>query len=169
MYCNNCGVERHPVSKPGNCQACRTLLDRERFKIQWREDIEKHGYDFIEYLGYNGSHTKVKVTNHECGHTFIAAANNIISRRTICGECGPTKRMKSAFDAWYEKNKRTYDLQKWKDYTLLTRHLSNQTYTKHKNMLNPMGLPRRKANAHTNAVNLDHIIPIIYGFKNQVY
>ena len=33
---------------------------------------------------------------------------------------------------------------------------------------NPDNLPRTRADLHKDAVNLDHIIPIIYGFKNGI-
>ena len=77
-----------------------------------------------------------------------------------CGVCGPTHRMKTAFDKFMEKNARDYDLKKWDDYRLLVRKLSDITYRQFKEEINPLNHRRGKKTWH-----LDHIFPIIECFK----
>lgn len=167
--CQTCGKERHPVAKPGNCQACHSELLRQHHDTIWMQRLKDKGYTFHKYdcyLPYKGIHAKVEVTNHECGHTFIAKLDNILNDFTKCGVCGPKTRTKNATKGYIAKFGRTYDLKLWKDYRLQVEILSNKYYNENKAMMNPLDHPRMKPNSHPNAVNLDHIIPIIYGFKN---
>ena len=96
----------------------------------------------------------------------MAKFDNLINGFTVCGICGPKLRTKNATKAYVAKYGRTYDLKLWKDYKLKVEALSNQAYEAHKSSLNPLNLPRCKPATHPDAVNLDHLIPIIYGFKN---
>lgn len=166
--CQSCGSERHPVAKPGNCKECHLRIRRQSFEELWIKQIQDLGYDFLSYVTRIGSHSLVTVKNNSCGHTFTSKLNNIVSRMTICAPCGKTARMRPAFDAWYAKNKRTYDLKEWKDYRDKVRWLSDRIYEANKSTMNPLDLPRCKPNTHLDAVNLDHVIPIIYGFKNGI-
>jgi hypothetical protein len=110
----------------------------------------------------------VNVTNNDCGHTFTAKLNNILNRMTICGECGPKKRTKKATEKYIEMFGRTYDLTKWEDYRHKVRMLSGPNYYKDFYRINPDNLKRGRVEIDPDCVHLDHIIPIIYGFKNNI-
>lgn len=166
--CQNCGKERHPVAKPGNCHECHHLLLREKFKIEWKVRLEEMGFDTTPLKIHKGIKSQVTVINRKCGHRFTAQMSNILNGATECGICGPKHRTKNATKAYVAKYGRDYDLKLWKDYKLKVEALSNKTYVENLNLLNPMGLPRVKPNTHPDAVNLDHILPIIHGFKNGV-
>lgn len=164
--CSTCGCTRHPAAKPGNCQSCHTLLKRIENGEIYKKRIDELGFDLHLYDLTLGVHGKVKVTNRECGHMFTGRLNNIFSGKIVCGVCGPQKRMKHALKFYVEKHGRTYDLADWNDYKNRVMSLSNAYYEQNKHILNPLDLPRMRAGAHPDAVNVDHIIPMIYGFKN---
>jgi len=164
--CQTCSVERHPAAKPGNCNSCYIKLKRIIQNQEWKIQFDSLGYDIVEFNITQGSHSNVTVTNRACGHTFSARVGNLITRRTICGFCGPKKRFAGALKAYVEKYGRTYDLKKWRDYCDHVRILSEKVYRENKVTMNPNNFPRTTPSRHPDAVNLDHIIPIIYGFKN---
>ena len=166
--CQTCGCERHPVAKPGNCQSCHSKLKREQYSQDWSRRLIELNFDIVQFDLSKGIHSKVTVTNKECGHTFTAKLNNILNKATICGICGPTKRMKFALNAYIEKYGRKYDLTKWRDYLGYVRQITDELYFSNPSRFNPDNLPRTRADLHKDAVNLDHIIPIIYGFKNSI-
>lgn len=167
-YCQTCGSVRHPVAKPGNCKECHFKIKRELFIQEWNNKLDYLGFDVITINLIKGAHSKVEVKNRTCGHTFTAKLNNILSGMTKCGICGPKMRTKKATEKYIKMFGRDYDISEWKGYLLEVRALSNITYDRHKNILNPMGLPRCKPSKHPDAVNLDHIIPIIEGFKKKI-
>ena len=164
--CPQCGYTRNTNPLANLCTPCRIAKDRERFDEEQKNRIEALNLIFHRRVSGTGVHSKVEVTNKECGHTFTAKTNNILNGATVCGVCGPTKRMAYALKHYVDKYGRTYDLKLWKDYKLQVEILSNKYYNENKAMMNPLDHPRMKPNSHPNAVNLDHIIPIIYGFKN---
>lgn len=55
------------------------------------------------------------------------------------------------------------DLTEWKKYSRQVRNLTEKTYRKNKNIINPNNLPRTLGE-----YELDHIIPVAYGFKNEI-
>lgn len=164
--CEKCGVERNTNGKAALCAKCEILRRRETQNEEWKIQFDSLGYDIVEFNIIQGSHSKVTVTNRECGHTFSAQVNNLITRCTVCGVCGKTKRMNHALKFYVEKYGRTYDLKKWRHYCDYVRILSEKVYRENKATMNPNNFPRTTPNRHPHAVNLDHIIPIIYGFKN---
>jgi hypothetical protein len=74
--------------------------------------------------------------------------------------------MKHALKFYVEKYGRTYDLTKWKDYQHKVRMLSGPNYYKDFYRINPLNLKRGRVEIDPDCVHLDHIIPVIYGFKN---
>lgn len=54
-------------------------------------------------------------------------------------------------------------LSEWQQYSKRTRNLTEQTYRKHKNLINPLHYPRSAKD-----YELDHIVPIFYGFQNGI-
>jgi len=128
------------------------------------------GYDFIQEFKseWKGVHASIEVRRRLCGHIFTAKMNNIFSKRSICGVCGPQKRMKTCLTGFMEKFGRDYDLNEWNDYAKIVRDISNQTYLANIDTLNPTRIKRSRPDLHDDCVNLDHIVPIITGFKNKI-
>lgn len=56
----------------------------------------------------------------------------------------------------------------WQQYKQKVRNLTEQTYRKHKDILNPLNLIRGVSKIGTDTYQLDHIVPILYGFSNQI-
>lgn len=166
--CQTCGCERHPVAKPGNCQICHIKQKRQRHEDDYRNRLEILQYDVHSYDQAKGIHGKIEVTNRECGHTFTAKLDNILNGFTKCGVCGPKTRIKAAAIKYVELFGRNYDLTKWNDYKKEAWIHTNVYYKANRHILNPMGLPRKKAGSHPDAINVDHIIPMIYCFKNSL-
>lgn len=166
--CPQCGYTRNTNPLADLCTPCRIAKNRDQFDEDQKERLEANNLIFHKRISGTGIHSKVEVTNKECGHTFIAKTNNLLDGATICGVCGPTKRMAHALKHYIVKYGRTYDLKLWKDYKLKAEIISNQIYDANKQMMNPNNYPRMKPNTHPDAVNLDHIIPMIYGFKNDL-
>lgn len=164
--CLTCSSERHPAAKPGNCVSCFVKLNRAKHDQEWKTKLDSLNYDIVEFNILQGSHSKITVLNRDCGHTFTAKINNIMCRRTICGVCGPTKRMQNALKFYVEKYGRTYNLQSWFDYCDYVRVLSEKAYRENYTAINPDGLKRGRIEVNPDCAHLDHIIPIIYGFKN---
>lgn len=165
--CEECGTTRNTNGAALLCRSCETVRRKELSSKQWITSLTENGYDPIDLHRFDkGSHTTVTVKNLECQHTFTAKLNNILSRKTVCSVCGPKKRMAQALKHYIAKYGRTYDLREWRDYRDYVYELSNKVYENNKTFYNPLGMPRTRLELHPNAVNLDHIIPIIYGFKN---
>jgi hypothetical protein len=62
-------------------------------------------------------------------------------------------------------------LTEWQLYNKTVRNLTEQVYRKHKHVINPSGLPRGLSKTGVEGINvyqLDHIVPIFYGFQNQI-
>lgn len=130
-------------------------------------------YQRLTNLGYvihtnletiNGNKDKIDVTNTRCGHRYSAHLSNILNQRSICGVCGPTKRIKNATDS----QRRSYDVTLWRDYRDTVRKLTDEYYDSNKSILNPNNHNRSRPDLDPVAVQIDHIIPIIYGFKNNL-
>lgn len=131
--------------------------------------FEAYGYTSTDDVYLDRFKHRVYTVLTPCGHKWTAPFTNIVkqvnnsNRRGIrlpCGVCGPKHRIKNAMDAFVTKYKRDYDLEKYEDYRLKVRRLSEATYNEHYALLNPDELLRGKKDYH-----LDHIIPIIECFK----
>ena len=162
VKCNDCGIIRHPKSRPGRCHQCKLLnnklINRER-TIKKLTDL---GYQILSDFK-SSSHCDITVKNLKCGHVFTARVNNLVTRQTKCGICGPIQRMKSCMEGYMAKNARDYDMKKWEDYRNYVRRISNKIYKENVNKLNPNNLIRSKKDNH-----LDHRIPLIVCFKEGV-
>lgn len=151
QYCQICGKERHPKSKPGVCQECKVAENRKTTSQKYFDKLTELGY--IVHTPKEELWDKIKkfdVTNKECGHRFTAQGGNILQQLSKCAVCGPRKRMDNALVAYKRRYGRTYDLNKRDDYTKAVRGLSNKNFigTKLKSQ------------------HLDHKISIDWGFKN---
>lgn len=108
---------------------------------------------------------KVEVTNRECSHRYQVQLCNVLSGASKCSVCGPKKRgaQLTAFSKEYFA--RDYDLTLWEDYLTQVRQLSDRCYDANIEILNPKRLPRSRPDLNPEAVNLDHIVPIIECFN----
>jgi hypothetical protein len=62
-------------------------------------------------------------------------------------------------------------LTEWQMYNKTVRNLTEQVYRKYKHIVNPIGLIRgqsKKGATGIDVYQLDHIVPIFYGFQNQI-
>lgn len=165
--CIDCGCERHPVAIPGRCQSCRNVYLSVKNKAKALVDLDARGFDFIRDLdGRVDNKRNVEVRNRECGHTFDAQLNNLISGRTRCGVCGPVKRIANAAVVYKKMFGRTYDVKKWEDYKNRAWEATMITYRANMKLLNPNNYPRYRG--APNQHHIDHIVPMIEGFKRQL-
>jgi hypothetical protein len=165
--CEKCGLERNTNGRALLCSKCEKERRLEVCILEWKSKLIDLNYSIVDF-NVNGIHSQVTVTNNECGHAFTAKLNNILSRMTICGECGPKKRPAKALSVYVKKYGRTYDLTKWEDYRHKVRMLSGPNYYKNYDAVNPDKLKRGRVELNPECGHLDHIIPIIYGFKNNL-
>jgi hypothetical protein len=60
------------------------------------------------------------------------------------------------------------DINEWNDYRDVVRGMSNENYNLNIEALNPNGLRRGRPDQDPECGQLDHIVPIITGFKNKI-
>lgn len=109
---------------------------------------------------------KVIVVRLECGHQFTAQLQNIMGQVSVCGVCGPQKRMANALQHWLKKYGKCLDYERFEDYRYQVRKLTEQVYKANKQLLNPLDLPRSRPDLLKGCVQLDHVKPIIECFKD---
>lgn len=56
----------------------------------------------------------------------------------------------------------------WEQYEKKTRNLTERIYRKHKQTINPLNLPRGASKQEIDVYQLDHIVPIFFGFMNNI-
>lgn len=166
--CERCGYVRNTDIDAILCVKCITAKKRQEQDVKWKAKLDEFGFDVVTYVIDKGSHSKITVINRECGHTFSAKINNILSRKSICGVCGPAKRMAHAMEYYVQKYQRDYDLKKYLDYQSVVRKLSEKALKKFPHLINPLNLVRGRVDLDPTAANLDHKVPIIEGFKRGI-
>lgn len=128
--CESCGIERYTNGKALLCAKCEKERRHNQIREDWYNKLLEFNYEIIQFDTSRGSHSQVTVKNNDCGCTFTAKLNNILSRKTVCGACGPTKRMETALKHYIAKYGREYDLTKWLDYRGYVYQLSDEVYDK---------------------------------------
>lgn len=173
--CIKCGEVLHTASKSEICLICKTKSKVQDAIANEREIIEDYGYEIVNGPIKNKFGKRVYTLKAECcGGIFETVYGNLISGikkneksgygRLPCGNCGPKARMAKAMLGYMEKNRRDYDVRKFKGYAKEVRALSEQTYNENIRKLNPHGFKRGLAGTE-GAYHLDHKIPIIECFK----
>lgn len=167
--CESCGTVSYVFGTAKRCIPCQKA-EGTRIAIEGEiRDITENGYQIISGPNIGKFGKREYTLKTPCGHEWTIRSDNFKKLltnakskniRMPCGVCGPTHRMKTAFEKFMEKNARDYDLKKWDDYRLLVRKLSDITYRQFKEEINPMNHRRGKKTWH-----LDHIFPIIECFK----
>ena len=179
MICNHVWSAT-PISKRqtfkkhgvGGCPVCNISRKQETFSITRQVNLQRLADRGIELLSsdYDGRHTmdKIQVKNTTCGHTFWAAANNLIQAEIVCSVCGPTKRVE-VLTRWSKSNSAKWKetATEWQIYKAKVSSLTDQTYATFKHKINPTNLPRGRAGAE-GAYHLDHIVPKRFCFDNGI-
>jgi hypothetical protein len=162
LPCSSCGVVRHTRPDALLCVKCITKKRRDEFAIE----LDSKGYTVHSDLStIPNNKAKVEVTNRECNHRYQVQLCNLLSGASKCSVCGPKKRGAQITAFSKEYFARNYDLTLWEDYLTQVRQLSNRCYDANIDVLNPKRLPRSRPDLNPDAVNLDHIVPIIECFK----
>jgi hypothetical protein len=148
------------------CVKCITKKRRDEFAAESITRLDARGYTVHSDLTLiPNNKAKIDVTNRTCSHRYQVQLCNLLSGASICGVCGPTKRAANALKHYIAKYGRDYDLTLWEDYLTQVRQLSDRCYDANIDTLNPKRLPRSRVDLNPDAVNLDHIVPIIECFK----
>lgn len=167
LTCQTCKNGRWTSKGSIECQSCRTQRVHAENYAKYVDKLTVLGYTLHTLPGViTNNKTKVDVTNHTCGHRYTVRLQNLASQASKCVVCGPTKRAAVALVGYMKKHGRdTYGGKEFDDYQWHVRKLSNRTYDKHIDIINPLRHLRAKAGSHPDAWNLDHVIPIIECFK----
>jgi hypothetical protein len=167
--CLGCGKISTTFSKAEYCIPCAKAKKLEEINEQHKVLIASWGYKILsEPKKDKDGHICFELIT-PCGHRYTTKfvnLNRLVETAKAkglpmpCGTCGPKHRMNTALSSYVEKHGRDYDIQKWDDYRLLVRKLSDITYRQFKEEINPLNYRRGKKTWH-----LDHIFPIIECFK----
>lgn len=190
MQCLTCGhvwtatpiskrqtFKKYGVSGCPNCNAINRNTKYTEHRQQVLQSLKERGIEILDPT-YDGrlrldytktlKEEKILVRNTHCGHEFYVTPLNLIQSNVECTICGPKKRIKAA-TAWSKANslKWSKTASKWQQYKSTVTSLTEQTYTDHKEQINPNNLPRGKAGID-GAYHLDHIVPKRFCFDNNI-
>lgn len=110
----------------------------------------------------------VTVRQKRCGHTFTSSSKNLLHRGINCSVCGKKERT-AYINEWSDRNSREWKktASEWKKYrSAVTKH-TRVTYKANIVTINPLNLPFGRCGTD-GAYQLDHIIPVRYGFDNGI-
>lgn len=131
---------------------CKIAYNREKTGKKYLTQLKEMNYSV--HTPVSELWDKIKkfdVTNNNCGHRFQAQGGNILNGMSVCGVCGPSKRIEKALNVYKQRYGKNYDLAKKEDYYKKVMALSRKNF---------IGKSTRK-------MHLDHIVSIDWGFKNQ--
>lgn len=182
MQCLVCGHiwTATPISKRqtfkkrgvGGCPVCnKKKQDDAKHSIQ-QIHIDKllaRGVIILsDFTTLRSTTTKLKFKNIVCGHEFETYPGNVIELGTTCTICGKVERT-STITAWSKANSAKWKetATEWQKYKTEVTSLTEQTYKKHKDKINPSNLPRGKAGVD-GAYHLDHVVPKRFCFDNNI-
>lgn len=171
ITCMDCGIERLTCSRGIRCCKCQAKMRYTESRNKIIKQLEDLGHVDVKEAGYTswGSFSYT-FTHNVCGTTQTWSLANIKNRLNAapdvapCSKCGAKTRMAAAMKGYIAK----YGLDEsmideWNTYRKVTRRLTAKTYRLHEAEINPKGYVRGMDTYH-----LDHIVPIIYGFKNNI-
>lgn len=150
-------MERHKLSRLKNLQIIKDRGLEVLSDWTGQRVADKHN-----------THINVTVRNTTCGHIFTSSAVNLLTRGITCKICGIEQRTKN-INEWSKANsaewQKTADI--WKKYRANVTRMTRATYKKHKNQINPMGLPFGRC-GDDGKYQLDHIVPVRWCFEHYV-
>jgi hypothetical protein len=162
--CTTCGAEEFTASRSKVCSDCYNEARRLVKRREEKEYIEALGYTGVQYIGFN-IHLKPEWQfSHECGALQVWTFSNLLKRRkedpdTIpCSACGGNRRTRNG-TAVSAENRRIKNPEGWPDYLYVVRRMTEETYLKHKDEINPGNIQRSRQ------WHLDHIISIAEGYE----
>jgi hypothetical protein len=169
--CDVCGDVKYTAGKSETCLKCSSELRYAKSRDVLKTRLEELGHTSVTIDGYTGwGSLKCTFTHLACDTTQTWSIGNLKKVLGInpdsapCSKCGANTRMALARVGYKEK----YGIDEsriaeWDTYRKLTRRLTEVTYRKHKDEINPENLSRSMKTFH-----LDHKVPIIYGFLNNL-
>lgn len=171
--CTTCGaVEYNTATRSDVCLKCAAEAKANARIEPERKILEDLGYSDISLLGKNSHGKREWQFTHECGTVQSWIFPNIRKRLAIdpntapCSKCGGQRRMSIAMAAYEEKYGITPEqLADLERYTKKVRGLTGKTYKLYEGEINPLGLKRGQG---PDDWHLDHITPIVFGFKNNL-
>lgn len=171
--CIVCGDIKFTAAKSGTCLKCHSEIRYAESRNRIKNSLELLGHTDVKFVGIN-KQGKVAVSflHPVCGTEQIWQASNITKRLVAdpntapCSKCGGKRRTAEATKAYKEK----YGLDEsrideWEVYRSITRRLTEVTYKKFIDEINPKRLKRALG---ASGFHLDHKTPIIFGFLNNI-
>ncbi len=169
--CGNPNVEEvsfNAFKKGSRCNKCKIIRQSEKVKLSY-EDVKEYFKSqrcLLISKSYKGINEKLKFICN-CGNSNIEEItfNHFKHHYQRCSKCGLEKRKKT-LRINNEKNGIWTPLEDLNNFELYRRNvhsLSNLNYRKHKDVINPLNLPRGR-----NKYHLDHKFSVFEGFKNNI-
>ncbi|WP_407304010.1 hypothetical protein [Acinetobacter sp.] len=162
-------MEYNTATRSDTCAKCYTKAKSKKKRLSEQKFIESFGYSNVHQVGYNKFGKPEWGFTHECGTEQVWAFNNFLSMSRIgtpCSTCGGKRRMAKAMDGYLAKYGITPEqLADLERYTKKVRGLTGKTYKLYEKEINPLRLKRGQG---PDDYHLDHIMPIIQGFKENL-
>lgn len=142
-------------------------------KIKYKNDIDRihkqlKDMGYILHEEYKNNKTKILISNTNCcNRPYKTRVDFVLQGNSICRPCNDDvkrKRFEEANEKRYRdaaKRLKGCDL-----YRLTVRYLSEKNYRANITTINPDNKIRRRSG--TKGVHLDHIVPIVYCFRNNI-
>lgn len=167
--CEGCLSIEETFSKSLVCASCVSEKKKQELIISEKKELAELGYRVIDGPAYDDhNHRKYRVITPCCGVEYeplILTVRSMLDRRGIlpCLACGGKARMAIAMGVYLKAHSKDYDLAAFEDYKAKVRKLSEKSYRDWMCIINPHSLNRGHTENH-----LDHKVPIIWCFKNNV-
>lgn len=185
MKCLTCEHEwsATPISKKqtfkkngvSGCPQCKRLRDEQEYVVTRLANLQYLSeLGIIPLDGWDGRRSvnnkpiSVKVKNIKCGHEFTSTSANLLSRNVLCSVCGKGQRSAQLTQTSLDRSAEwQLTAPEWLVYRAKVDSLTRTAYTQHKSTINPHNHPRGLAGT-AGAYQLDHIVPVRYGFENDI-
>jgi len=150
-------VQNYRKHEKVGCPKCTEIARYGESREAYIEKIQSMGYEF-EIIPTSRNHkVPVRNKNCDCGRWWITKSNHLISGRSFCQPCNnDTKRERMAY--YNSLREKEYDF-RFESYKTNVHKLTNRTYKKYKNEINPNNHKRTPANV-VGGHQLDHILPV---------
>lgn len=167
--CSICKIKIVSCTKSLICIKCKAKTLEISKILEEKEKLISLGYTIIGEPVYNKHHKRVynlitSCCNSEYAPTFGNIRKQINSLgKAPCRFCGGRERIAAAMAGYVKKYGIDYDVKNFENYTKKVRKITESTYRVYKEIINPLDLERG-----FNLWHLDHKIPIMWCFKNDI-